>query len=106
MPSTVACRRSPQAVRPLRVEVAKQDPQHVNAIGQFGYGRTDRVRVQVGAVERHYEMRLPGPGFTELVHVRRHSVSQQGAEAVVTLPRVADRREDGEFVSFVATHGA
>src|SRR5450755_626235 len=32
--------------------------------------------------------------------------SQQGAEAVVTLLCVADRREDGELVSFVVTHGA
>ena len=105
MPSTVACRRSPQAVRPLGVVVAKQNPQHSNAIEQFGCGRTNRIRAQVGAVKRHYEVRLPGPGLTELVHVLRHGGSQQGAEALVALLCVADRREYVEFVFSVATPG-
>src|SRR6266568_2163440 len=84
LPSTVACRRSPQPVGPLRVEVAKQDPQYVNTIGQFGCWRTGRVWAHVRSVEPHCEVRLPGPGFTELVHVRRHGGSQQGDETVGT----------------------
>src|SRR6266540_5220281 len=68
MPSTVAYCCSPETIGPLGVVVAEQDPQHIDAVEQVERGCTGRVRAQVGAAKRNYQMRLPGPGLTQLVH--------------------------------------